>query len=76
MPYLGPMADWLAEQDSELEIFHVDGDGVNHLTFNKPLLEMKAMQALSTALKRIETLEAEVAALKGPGTADIQGGSN
>ena len=34
-------------------------------TFHKPLLEMKALQALSTALTRIEALEAEVNALKG-----------
>jgi hypothetical protein len=67
--YMGPMADWLGAQDPELLIDtgRTDEHGPIH-TFNQGLLEMKSLQALSTALKRIEALEAEVAALKAAST--------
>jgi len=64
--YAGPMADWLGIQDPELLIDtgHSDKEGPIH-TFNQGLLDVKALQALSTALTRIEALEAEVQELKG-----------
>jgi hypothetical protein len=63
--YLGPMADWLGSQDPELliETNESDEHGPIH-TYNQGLLDMKALAALSSALKRIEQLEAEVTALK------------
>ena len=54
-PYFGPMARRLGKQDPDLLI---DNDGA--CTYNAALLEMKALSALSTALNRIEALEAEV----------------
>jgi hypothetical protein len=65
VPYMGPMADWLGVQDPELLIDtgRTDEHGPIH-TYNQGLLDMKALAALSAALKRIEALEAEVAALK------------
>jgi hypothetical protein len=67
--YMGPMADWLGVQDPELLIDtgRSDDDGPIH-TYNQGLLDMKALAALSAALKRIEALEAEVAALKAAST--------
>jgi len=65
VPYLGPMADWLEEQDPELVVYNEPDEDGPVRTFNQGLLDMKALAALSAALKRIETLEAEVAALKG-----------
>jgi hypothetical protein len=59
--YLGPMADWLGAQDPELLM---DGALIDQqgpvATYNQPLLEMKALAALSEALKRIEILEAKL----------------
>jgi hypothetical protein len=59
--YAGPMADWLGKQDPELLIDtgRSDDEGSIH-TFNQGLLDMKALQALSTALTRIEELEARL----------------
>ena len=59
--YAGPMADWLGIQDPELLIDtgRSDEEGPIH-TFNQGLLDVKAMQALSTALTRIEELEARL----------------
>jgi hypothetical protein len=64
--YMGPMADWLGAQDPELLIDtgRSDDDGPIH-TYNQGLLDMKALAALSAALKRIEQLETKVAALEG-----------
>ena len=63
--YAGPMADWLGVQDPELLIDtgRTDDEGPIH-TFNQALLDVKALAALSAALKRIEQLEAKVAALE------------
>jgi hypothetical protein len=63
--YMGPMADWLGVQDPELLIDtgRSDEHGPIH-TYNQGLLDMKALAALSAALKRIEALEAEVKSLK------------
>ena len=58
-PYFGPMAHRLGKQDPDLLIDNEDG-----CTYNAGLLEMKALSALSTALSRIEELEAKVAALE------------
>jgi len=64
VPYYGPMAGELADADPEMVIFTGDSDDIGPIrTYNKPLLEMKALNALSKALTRIEALEAEVAAL-------------
>jgi hypothetical protein len=64
VPYMGPMADWIELQDPELVIYNKpDADGPIR-TYNQSLLDMKALQALSTALTRIEALEAEVQSLK------------
>ena len=59
--YMGPMADWLGVQDPELLIDTgtSDDEGPIH-TFNQALLDSKALQALSTALTRIEELEARL----------------
>jgi len=63
--YLGPMADWLEKQDPELVIYTDEKDEVGPIrTFNQGLLDSKALQALSTALSRIEALEAKVTALE------------
>lgn len=62
--YVGPMADWLGAQDPELTMTAEVAAG-DKQTYNQGLLEMKALQALSTALTRIEALEAEVQSLKG-----------
>ena len=56
--YLGPMADWLEAQDPELVIYQEPDEDGPVRTFNQGLLNMKALAALSAALKRIETLEA------------------
>jgi len=63
--YMGPMADWLGVQDPELLIDtgRTDEHGKIH-TYNQGLLDMKALAALSAALKRIEDLEARLAALE------------
>ena len=63
--YMGPMADWLGAQDPELLIDtgRSDDDGPIH-TYNQGLLDMKALAALSAALKRIEDLETRLAALE------------
>jgi hypothetical protein len=63
--YMGPMADWLGVQDPELLIDtgRSDDDGPIH-TYNQGLLDMKALAALSAALKRIEDLETRLAALE------------
>ena len=63
--YMGPMADWIEKQDPELVIYNDPDEEGPIRTYNQGLLEMKALQALSTALTRIETLEAKVAALEG-----------
>jgi hypothetical protein len=65
VPYMGPMADWLEKQDPELVIYQEPDENGPVRTYNQGLLDMKALQALSTALTRIEALEAEVTALKG-----------
>ncbi|BAQ93965.1 endosialidase [uncultured phage_MedDCM-OCT-S45-C4] len=62
--YMGPMADWLEEQDPELVIYNTPDEEGPIRTYNQGLLDMKALQALSTALARIETLETKVAALE------------
>jgi hypothetical protein len=59
------MADWLEKQDPELVIYQEPDENGPVRTYNQGLLDMKALQALSTALTRIEALEAEVTALKG-----------
>jgi hypothetical protein len=63
--YMGPMADWLGVQDPELLIDtgRTDEHGPIH-TYNQGLLDMKALAALSAALKRIEALETRLAALE------------
>jgi hypothetical protein len=63
--YMGPMADWLGAQDPELLIDtgRTDEHGPIH-TYNQGLLDMKALAALSAALKRIEHLETRLAALE------------
>ena len=60
VPYLGPIVDELETTNPDLVI-----DAKASKTFNQPLLEMKAIQALQTALTRIEALEAEIQTLKG-----------
>jgi len=72
--YMGPMADWLGVQDPELLIDtgRSDDDGPIH-TYNQGLLDMKALAALSAALKRIEQLEAKVTALEGGAPARSSG---
>jgi hypothetical protein len=64
--FMGPMADWVGVQDPELLIDTGESDehGPIH-TYNQGLLDMKALAALSAALKRIEALEAKLAALEG-----------
>ena len=69
---MGPMADWLEKQDPELVVYQEPDEDGPIRSFNQGLLEMKALQALSTALTRIEALEAQLAALSGPSTTDIQ----
>ena len=66
VPFVGPMADWLGKQDPELLIDTglSDDEGPIH-TYNQGLLDTKALQALSTALVRIEELEAKVTSLEG-----------
>jgi hypothetical protein len=64
VPYLGPMADWLEIQDPELVIYNQEDEEGPIRTFNQGLLDMKALQALSTALTRIETLETANASLE------------
>ncbi|AIX33501.1 tail fiber [Synechococcus phage ACG-2014f] len=58
-PYFGPMAKRLGDQDPDLLI-----DNDDACTYNAGLLEMKALSALSTALNRIEALEAKVQSLE------------
>jgi hypothetical protein len=58
----GPMADEVPA-DLLLETDQEDDEGPIR-TFNNPLLEARLYVALQSALTRIETLEAEVAALK------------
>ncbi len=62
--FMGPMADWLEKQDPELVIYREPDEKGPIRTFNQGLLDMKALQALSTALTRIEALEAKVETLK------------
>ena len=64
VPYVGPMADWLGAQDPELVMTAHVAAG-DKQTYNQGLLEMKALQALSTALTRIEALEAKIQQLEG-----------
>ena len=61
VPDAGPMADWLGQQDPELliETGRSDEEGPIH-TYDAGLLRVKALQALSTALTRIEALEARL----------------
>ena len=70
VPYLGPIVDELETTNPDLVI-----NAKASKTFNQPLLEMKAIQALQTALTRIEALEAKLTALSGPSTTDIQEGN-
>jgi hypothetical protein len=64
--YLGPIAEEISELDPEMLIMTNEEDAEGKIpSYNQPLMQMKALSALQTALARIETLEAEVAALKG-----------
>jgi hypothetical protein len=60
VPYLGPIVDELETTNPDLVIEFGESK-----SYNKPLLEMKAIQALQTALTRIEALEAQLTQLTG-----------
>ena len=64
IPYMGPMADWLEQQDPELVIYNEPDEEGPVRTFNQGVLDTKALAALQLALERIETLEAEVSKLR------------
>ena len=76
VPHAGPMAQELGALDPELLIDtgNTDDEGTIH-TYNQGLLNMKALQALSTALTRIEALEATNTALEARLTA-LEGGAS
>jgi hypothetical protein len=76
VPHAGPMAQELGALDPELLIDtgDTDDEGTIH-TYNQGLLNMKALQALSTALTRIEALEATNASLEARLTS-LEGGNN
>ena len=60
VPYLGPIVDELETTNPDLVIQFEESK-----SYNQPLLEMKAIQALQTALTRIEALEAQLTQLTG-----------
>ena len=64
IPYIGPMADWLEQQDPELVIYNEPDKEGPVRTYNQAVLDMKSLAALQLALERIEQLEAKVAALE------------
>jgi hypothetical protein len=57
--YLGPIAEEISALDSEMSIMTNQEDSEGKIpSYNEPLMHMKALAALQTALVRIETLEA------------------
>lgn len=56
--YLGPIAEEISALDSEMSVMTNQEDSEGKIpSYNQPLMHMKALSALQTALVRIETLE-------------------
>jgi len=63
--YLGPIAEEISALDSEMSIMTNQEDSEGRIpSYNEPLMHMKALAALQTALVRIETLETQNASLE------------
>jgi len=73
VPYMGLIAEDAAALDPELKVVTDLTDEEGEIwSYNMSVLQMKAWSALSTALNRIEELEAKIATLENPtSTADI-----